>query len=104
MDEEFVEPQMVYTQKTKKSGGFESMGLIPNVYAAVKKRGYNIPTPIQRKSIPLVQAGHDIVACSKTGSGKTAAFVIPLINRLKEHCTIVGVRGLIMVPTRELAL
>ena len=59
---------------------------------------------ILNKSIPLIRAGHDIVACSKTGSGKTAAFIIPLINRLKEHCTVVGVRGLIIVPTRELAL
>jgi len=49
-------------------------------------------------------AGHDIVAASKTGSGKTAAFVIPLMNKFYEHCTIVGIRGLIIVPTRELAL
>jgi len=48
--------------------------------------------------------GRDLVAASKTGSGKTAAFVIPLVNKLKEHSTTVGCRALIMLPTRELAI
>ncbi|KAM3130855.1 hypothetical protein pb186bvf_017044 [Paramecium bursaria] len=90
-------------KKSKKSGGFESFDLKPQVYNAVKKL-YNLPTPIQRKTIPQILAGHDIVACSKTGSGKTAAFVIPLLNKLDQHSNVVGIRGLLILPTRELAL
>lgn len=87
-----------------KSGGFETFGLHYNLYRAIKKKGYNVPTPIQRKVIPLILSQHDVVACSKTGSGKTAAFSIPLINKLQSHSSIVGIRGLILLPTRELAL
>lgn len=90
--------------KKKKGGGFESMNLIYPVYKAIKNRGFNMPTPIQRKAIPLILEGRDVVACSRTGSGKTAAFVIPLVNKLKAHARIVGHRALIVLPTRELAL
>lgn len=88
----------------KKSGGFQSMNLKPSVFRAIKTKGFNLPTPIQRKVIPLALEGRDIVACSRTGSGKTAAFLIPLINRLEKHSSIVGARALILSPTRELAL
>lgn len=90
--------------KKKKGGGFESMNLIYPVYKAIKNRGFNMPTPIQRKAIPLILEGRDIVACSRTGSGKTAAFIIPLVNKLKAHSRVVGSRALIVLPTRELAL
>ena len=80
------------------------MGLISPVYRAIKAKGFNVPTPIQRKTIPLLLEGRDVVACSRTGSGKTASFLIPLINRLKQHNTLTGARALIMVPSRELAL
>ncbi|KAL4442578.1 hypothetical protein ABPG74_006980 [Tetrahymena malaccensis] len=90
--------------KKKKGGGFESMNLVYPVYKAIKNRGFNMPTPIQRKAIPLILEGRDVVACSRTGSGKTAAFIIPLINKLQNHSRIVGARALIVVPTRELAL
>lgn len=93
-----------YTNKKKKSGGFQSMNLIYPVYRAVQAKGFNVPTPIQRKVIPLVLEGRDVVAASKTGSGKTAAYMIPLINRLKQHSTTVGTRALIILPTRELTL
>ena len=53
MDEEFVEPAMTQENKIKKSGGFETFGLIPPVYHAVKKKGYNVPTPIQRRVINI---------------------------------------------------
>ena len=56
----------------------------------IKKKGYNLPTPIQRKTIPLIMAGMDVVAMARTGSGKTAAFVVPMLNKLREHSTKVS--------------
>ena len=86
-------------------GTFENMNLHPNILRAVKRKGYRLPTPIQRKTIPLAKAGHDVVAMSRTGSGKTAAFILPLLNRLKEHDTSgAGPRALILSPTRELTM
>ncbi|KAK4387352.1 putative DEAD-box ATP-dependent RNA helicase 29 [Sesamum angolense] len=90
--------------KKSKSGGFESLGLSPNVYNGVKKKGYRVPTPIQRKTMPLILAGYDIVAMARTGSGKTAAFLIPMLQKLKHHVPQAGVRALILSPTRDLAL
>ena len=91
-------------KKMKKSGGFQSMNLIYPVYKAIMAKGFNVPTPIQRKAIPLIMEGRDIIASSKTGSGKTAAYMIPMINKLKAHSMIIGARALILLPTRELAL
>jgi len=90
--------------KKKKSGGFQSMNLIYPIYKAILGKGFNVPTPIQRKTIPLILEGRDVIASSKTGSGKTGAYMIPVLNRLKGHSTIVGTRALILLPTRELAL
>jgi hypothetical protein len=59
----------------------ESMGLSEAVLKAIKRKGYRLPTPIQRKAMPLVLQGSDVVAMARTGSGKTAAFVIPMIER-----------------------
>lgn len=88
----------------KKSGGFQSMGLSFPVLKGILKRGYKIPTPIQRKTIPLALEGRDIVAMARTGSGKTACFLIPLFEKLKARQTKTGARALILSPTRELAL
>ncbi len=99
-----ADPESIINNKKKKSGGFQSMNLIYPVYKAILNKGFNVPTPIQRKTIPLILEGRDVIASSKTGSGKTAAFMIPLLNRLKGHSTIVGTRALILLPTRELAL
>ncbi|KAI8800754.1 P-loop containing nucleoside triphosphate hydrolase protein [Cladochytrium replicatum] len=91
-------------RKNKKSGGFQSMGLSHNVYKAISHKGYRIPTPIQRKTIPILLEGRDVVAMARTGSGKTAAFLIPLLEKLKSHSAKVGCRGLILTTGRELAL
>ncbi|KAM7518745.1 hypothetical protein LguiB_017707 [Lonicera macranthoides] len=91
-------------QKKAKSGGFESLGLSQNVFRGVKRKGYRVPTPIQRKTMPLILAGADIVAMARTGSGKTAAFLVPMLEKLREHDSQGGVRALILSPTRDLAL
>jgi len=91
-------------KKHKKSGGFQSMGLNPNVFKGVERKGYKQPTPIQRRCIPILLEGRDCVAMARTGSGKTAAFLIPMFNRLKMRSAKSGFRGLILAPTRELAL
>jgi len=83
---------------------FESMGLIEPVSRAIQQLQFRRPTEIQKKSIPLIMTGRDIIACARTGTGKTASFCIPLIDRLKAHSDIVGARALIIVPTRDLAL
>ncbi|GCB62811.1 hypothetical protein scyTo_0009584 [Scyliorhinus torazame] len=103
-----VEPdtrQMVRQQnKKRKSGGFQSMGLSFPVFKGIMKKGYKVPTPIQRKSIPVILDGKDVVAMARTGSGKTAAFLIPLFEKLKVRSAQTGARALILTPTRELAL
>ncbi|KAL5736527.1 hypothetical protein ACOSQ2_031315 [Xanthoceras sorbifolium] len=91
-------------QKKSKSGGFESLNLIPNVFRGVKRKGYKVPTPIQRKTMPLILSGVDVVAMARTGSGKTAAFLVPMLQRLNQHVPQGGVRALILSPTRDLAL
>lgn len=90
--------------KKKRGGGFQSFNLEKDVLRGVLRMDYNVPTPIQRKAIPTMMQGNDVVAMARTGSGKTAAFLIPLLNFLKTHSKIVGIRGLIFSPTRELAL
>ncbi|NWH77969.1 DDX54 helicase, partial [Piaya cayana] len=90
-------------QKKKKSGGFQSMGLSYPVFKGIMKKGYKVPTPIQRKTIPAILRGRDVVAMARTGSGKTACFLIPMFERLKAP-NQAGARALILSPTRELAL
>lgn len=82
----------------------ETMGLSETVLRGIKRKGYRLPTPIQRKTIPLILQGLDVVGMARTGSGKTAAFVIPMLDRLKTHASGSGIRGVILSPTRELAL
>ena len=87
-----------------KGGGFESMDLLPEVFRAVKRKGYRVPTPIQRKAIPAALSGADVVAMARTGSGKTAAFLIPVLHTLRAHSLKTGARAIVLSPTRELAL
>merc|ERR1719334_154843 len=68
------------------------------------KKGYKVPTPIQRKTIPLILDGKDMVAMARTGSGKTACFLLPLFEKLKCRSAKSGARALVFSPTRELAL
>ena len=88
----------------KKGGGFSAMGLNALLLKAIAQKGFKMATPIQRKAIPLLLQGDDVVGMARTGSGKTAAFVIPMIEKLKTHSAKVGARGIIMSPSRELAL
>lgn len=88
----------------KKGGGFQAMGLTPNLLKAIARKGFSVPTPIQRKTIPLLLDRKDVVGMARTGSGKTAAFIIPMIEKLRTHSTQVGARALILSPSRELAL
>ncbi|KAK3000480.1 hypothetical protein RJ639_021313 [Escallonia herrerae] len=83
-------------QKKAKSGGFESLNLSSNVFRGVKRKGYRVPTPIQRKTMPLILSGADVVAMARTGSGKTAAFLIPMLERLRLHAPQSGARALIL--------
>merc|ERR1719187_1777103 len=80
------------------------MGLSHEVFRGVIKKGYKVPTPIQRKTIPLIMDGRDVVAMARTGSGKTACFLVPLFERLKCRKAVNGARAQVLSPTRELAL
>ncbi|CAG0898499.1 unnamed protein product, partial [Darwinula stevensoni] len=91
-------------KKKKKSGGFQSMGLSHAVFKGIMRKGYKVPTPIQRKCIPVIMDGRDMVGMARTGSGKTAAFLIPMLEKLQVHSASTGARALILSPTRELAL
>ncbi|WP_101049232.1 DEAD/DEAH box helicase [Macromonas nakdongensis] len=88
---------------------FEDLKLAPAILEAVREQGYEHPTPIQAEAIPAVLEGHDLLAGAQTGTGKTAAFTLPLLHRLSEGAAPVArgerrpVRALVLAPTRELA-
>jgi ATP-dependent RNA helicase RhlE len=84
---------------------FEELKLHPDILKGIRHIGFATPTPIQEQSIPAVMTGQDVIASAQTGSGKTAAFVLPILHRLlsvprAQH----GIRALVLSPTRELAL
>ena len=89
---------------------FDSLGLSADLLTTVAEEGYLQPTPVQAAAIPHVLAGRDILAAAQTGTGKTAAFVLPILDRLRQHANTSfsparhPVRSLILVPTRELAM
>ena len=91
-------------RSVKKGGGFQALGLNTHLLKAITRKGFSVPTPIQRKTIPLLLDGQDVVGMARTGSGKTAAFVIPMTEKLKSHSAKVGARALVLSPSRELAL
>ena len=80
---------------------FSKLGLSPTTLDGVKAMGYVEPTPIQLRAIPLVLAGRDVIGSAQTGTGKTAAFALPILSKLGQHAP--GPRALILEPTRELA-
>src|SRR5437762_811694 len=89
---------------------FSALGLAPGLLRAVEAQGYTQPTPVQREAIPLVLAGRDLMAGAQTGTGKTAAFALPILQRLAPHASTSTsparhpVKALVLAPTRELAV
>lgn len=82
---------------------FSELGLAPAQVRRCASLGYNTPTPIQRQAIPIILTGKDVIGCAETGTGKTAAFLLPIIQRLSES-NRPGIRVLVLAPTRELAV
>lgn len=87
---------------TQPPSEFATLGLKPEILASLEKNGYKAPTEIQRKAIPEILGGKDVIALAKTGSGKTAACAIPTCNNV--DLDLAQVQALVIVPTRELAL
>ena len=83
---------------------FDELPLTAPMRDAVAKAGYIVPTPIQARAIGVALAGGDLIGCAQTGTGKTAAFAIPVIERLCAMRSAAGARALVLAPTRELAL
>ncbi len=85
---------------------FQDLQLLPQLLRAVEDLGYEAPSPIQAQAIPPALAGRDLVGCAQTGTGKTAAFAIPILQRLNGQVgkTHTPIRALVLTPTRELAL
>jgi ATP-dependent RNA helicase DeaD len=84
---------------------FATLGLRPELLAAITALGYEEPTPVQRESIPVLLEGRDLLGQAATGTGKTAAFALPLLQRISAgHAGSKQTRGLVLVPTRELAM
>ncbi len=90
----------IYMQKEQTNGCFDNLGIEEKILHILKQKGFDIPTPIQHQVIPDALNGKDVVGIAQTGTGKTLAFGIPIIQRLLTHRG----QGLIVVPTRELAL
>ncbi|HET7711530.1 MAG TPA: DEAD/DEAH box helicase, partial [Thermoanaerobaculia bacterium] len=86
---------------------FSLLGLSPKITKAIRESGYTEPTPIQTKAIPVVLRGRDVIGIAQTGTGKTAAFVLPILEQLTSHGSRSGrraLRALIVAPTRELVV
>ena len=89
---------------------FDQLGLLPELLRAIQDAGYTTPTPIQIQAIPIIMAGKDVMGGAQTGTGKTAGFTLPLLQRLARHASSSPsparhpVRALILAPTRELAM
>lgn len=84
---------------------FSEFNFLPQIHQAIEAIGFEIPTPVQQQCIPLILKGSDLIACAQTGTGKTAAYVLPLLNMISQASTEDNsVEALIIAPTRELAM
>ncbi len=83
---------------------FENLNLIEPLLKALQQEGYTSPTPIQKQAIPILLQGKDLLGCAQTGTGKTAAFALPILQRLYKTDHRKGIKALILTPTRELAI
>jgi ATP-dependent RNA helicase RhlE len=109
-----VDPACEFTVPDTEPLAFDTLGFHPELIEGIRDRGFVQTTPIQSAVLPLVRAGGDIVACAETGTGKTAAFVLPLVDRLLQAATRAQAEGaepeagrtrvLVLTPTRELAV
>ena len=105
----YSEATMSDTAVTPSTATFDQFGLAPDILKAIREQGYTTPTPIQAQAIPVVLAGRDVMGAAQTGTGKTASFSLPIIQRLLQHASTSAsparhpVRALILTPTRELA-
>jgi len=100
-----IENTNIETATTGASMTFDALGLHPAILKAIADAGYTTPSPIQAQAIPEVLAGRDLMASAQTGTGKTAAFILPALQRLSVESTVrsKGPRVLVLTPTRELA-
>ncbi|HLU15616.1 MAG TPA: DEAD/DEAH box helicase [Burkholderiaceae bacterium] len=100
---------MTATNSNESAPTFSEFGLHPSILQAIAETGYTTPTPIQAQALPVVMAGHDVMGAAQTGTGKTAAFTLPIVQRLLPLANTSAsparhpVRALILAPTRELA-
>lgn len=99
-----AEPGFNYNFMQNSEISFSDFGLEESLIESIIGIGYNNPTPIQAAAIPVILAGKDLLATAQTGTGKTAAFVIPVVNHLLKSKEKPGIKALIISPTRELAL
>ncbi|GAB3595635.1 ATP-dependent RNA helicase DeaD [Corynebacterium faecale] len=99
---EDVTPSSNESSSTEAGNGFDVLGLPPQVLAAVRKVGYETPSPIQAQTIPVLMEGQDVVGLAQTGTGKTAAFALPILSRIDK--SVRSPQALVLAPTRELAL
>jgi len=105
-DESISDAEAAYNDEGEaEPNGFADLGLSPEIYRAVEDMGYRTPTPIQAQAIPPVLMGRDVLGCAQTGTGKTASFVLPMLDILSGSRARARMpRSLILEPTRELAL
>ena len=95
--------RLLKTGELKELMNFSQLGLAPELLSVCESLGYYIPTPIQREAIPVILSGKDLIGCAETGTGKTAAFLLPLIQKLSQRPRP-KIRALVLAPTRELAI